>query len=1380
MVLAISGESSTNVIAYSYNGTSWSEVLGGGDWTRVLFGYGGIDGKVNAITASGSDIYVGGSFISIDGVMVNRIAKWNGSSWSAIQGGVNGSVNSLTTDSNGNLYAGGSLTTAGGTPVNYIAKWNGSSWSALGGGVNSNLYALATDNSGNIYAGGDFTTAGGTAANYIAKWNGSSWSSLGGGVGSSSVKAITSDSSGNIYAGGDFATASGTTVNRVAKWNGSAWSALSGGVDSSGGVSTVTALTTDSNGSLYAGGYFITADTSVVWRVAKWNGSSWSSLNSGVDSYIFALTADSSGNLFAGGAFYRADGSIANYIAKWNGSSWSALAGGVDGSVFAVAMDSNGKLYAGGSFGAASGTSSARIAQWNGTSWNGLTSQPGGLNGSILATVKDSSGNLFVGGSFTTAGGTTVNRVAKWNGSSWSALGGGFNNTVSTVTMDSSGNLYAGGYFTTASGVTVNRIAKWNGTSWSALGGGLNDRATTVTTDSSGNLYAGGYFTTASGLLVNRVAKWNGTSWTALGGGVSAYVSALSTDSGGNIYAGGNFSSASGQTVNRVAKWNGTSWSRLGGGVNNTAFALNSDSSGNLYLGGAFLNAGGTSVNYIAKWDGSSWSALSGGTNNSVYTLATDSDGSVYAGGLFTEASGTTANYVAKWNGTSWSSIGPGALNNIDSLVVSGSDIYAGGDAGLTKFTTTAAAAAQLSDSTASLVAGYNGTSHLFYIDSNNDVITKSLSGSPLSWSAATTVHTGNVSSVTGGFYPASNNLVAWFIDNSIVQYREASSPYTSWGSVSTVTCLNSPKNISSYQTTDSGSQILAAWNDSSGSGGEVLGSLSGPTPTYTPTNTPTNTPTDTPTNTPTDTPTNTPTFTPTNTPTSTPTDTPTVTPTSTPSTTPTITPTTTPTATPTRAGPQGVVVSADPTTPLTDLDTNAGTMAVKFDISWRYSWRRSAAEGDWDAMWVFAKFRKNGGTWQHMTFTNTGHTAPSGSTISVGLRDPGSTYNLSTNRGVGAFIYKSSDGFGTNTFNGVKLLWPYTQDGVQQGDSIDLQIHAIHMVYVPSGGFSVGDTNSSTSSFKQQSSNNPVEISSENEVTVYEGATGYTVPAAFPKGYNDFYVMRYELTQEQWRDFFNSLPTTGSVRTNRDITSSTGKNSDSLVSRNNLSWDSGNTANQMTLPDQDSPNGATYCTDPVNYLSWEDLTAYLDWAGLRPMSELEFEKAARGAAAPVNGEYAWGTANGTNASGVSNPGRGSEVPSNEGANVNWSGGVSGPLRIGSFATRNYGIASRVNAGGSYHGVLELSGNLWERVVTVANSDGRAFTGVHGDGALDSNGRANESNWPSSSTASGAGFRGGSWNAASTAARVSDRSSAASTDTTRASDYGGRGVRTAP
>ena len=84
-----------------------------------------------------------------------------------------------------NLYAGGWFTKAGGVPANRIAKWDGSAWSALGSGMATatTLGSLALAVSGtDLYAGGYFTTAGGVPANGIAKWDGSAWSALGSGM----------------------------------------------------------------------------------------------------------------------------------------------------------------------------------------------------------------------------------------------------------------------------------------------------------------------------------------------------------------------------------------------------------------------------------------------------------------------------------------------------------------------------------------------------------------------------------------------------------------------------------------------------------------------------------------------------------------------------------------------------------------------------------------------------------------------------------------------------------------------------------------------------------------------------------------------------------------------------------------------------------------------------------------------------------------------------------------------------------------------------------------------------------------------------------------------------------------------------------------------
>src|SRR5262249_34596914 len=151
------------------------------------------------------------------------------------------------------LVVSGSEVYAGGRGT--VAKWDGSSWSALGSGmgpIDSDLeppwvYALAVPDNGG-YAGGEFTTAGGSAANYIAKWNGGSWAALGSGLNGSVLTVAVSGS--NVYVGGTLATSGGSPVTNIAKWNGSSW--LSPGSGVNGDVFALAVSGSD----VYVGGYF--------------------------------------------------------------------------------------------------------------------------------------------------------------------------------------------------------------------------------------------------------------------------------------------------------------------------------------------------------------------------------------------------------------------------------------------------------------------------------------------------------------------------------------------------------------------------------------------------------------------------------------------------------------------------------------------------------------------------------------------------------------------------------------------------------------------------------------------------------------------------------------------------------------------------------------------------------------------------------------------------------------------------------------------------------------------------------------------------------------------------------------------------------------------
>jgi hypothetical protein len=186
---------------------------------------------------TGPALYVGGRFTSIDGVAASRIAKWNGTSWSALGTGVTGSgstpsVNTMVTFDDGTgpaLYVGGqTFTTAGGISANRVAKWDGKNWSAVGDGfANGLVWKLAVYNDGTgdaLYAFGTFTASGATPINRMAKWNGTSWEQWGGGANGTVFNALRIAGDPGVgdalVVSGQFTTIGTDTRNRIAAFDG--------------------------------------------------------------------------------------------------------------------------------------------------------------------------------------------------------------------------------------------------------------------------------------------------------------------------------------------------------------------------------------------------------------------------------------------------------------------------------------------------------------------------------------------------------------------------------------------------------------------------------------------------------------------------------------------------------------------------------------------------------------------------------------------------------------------------------------------------------------------------------------------------------------------------------------------------------------------------------------------------------------------------------------------------------------------------------------------------------------------------------------------------------------------------------------------------------
>jgi formylglycine-generating enzyme required for sulfatase activity len=430
----------------------------------------------------------------------------------------------------------------------------------------------------------------------------------------------------------------------------------------------------------------------------------------------------------------------------------------------------------------------------------------------------------------------------------------------------------------------------------------------------------------------------------------------------------------------------------------------------------------------------------------------------------------------------------------------------------------------------------------------------------------------------------------------------------------------------------------------------------------------------------------------------------------------------------------------------------------IEFDLTWENSWRTLAAPGNWDAAWVFIKYRTTGSSaWNHVRLAPSGHnTSPTTPTTSynvqVGLVDESVAHNATTNPAVGAFIYRSGNGTGTFSANDIRLKWFYRDNGVGDNDIIDIEVYAIEMVYVPDGSFWLGNnglnTNTPFGLYAYGTPSTSFQVTSESafsgqgpsalvpgNLTFSEwggNGTVYTIPAAFPKGFNGYYCMKYEGSQQNWVDFLNT--STSSQQANL---------SQSGGPRNGISVASG--VFSTTLP-----------FVAKHYNNWPDLAAYLDWAGLRLMTEFEYEKACRGPAAPVTDEFAWGNTNLFNFSGtLTNAGTANEISATAANNcVLAHNNTSNPLaqmRSGAFARA---ATTRTDAGASYYGIMDLTGNGIETVAWLTNGNGVSisnYTGLHGNGSITPTGYADVTNWPGltagniTATGSLVGVRGGSW-----------------------------------
>ena len=448
------------------------------------------------------------------------------------------------------------------------------------------------------------------------------------------------------------------------------------------------------------------------------------------------------------------------------------------------------------------------------------------------------------------------------------------------------------------------------------------------------------------------------------------------------------------------------------------------------------------------------------------------------------------------------------------------------------------------------------------------------------------------------------------------------------------------------------------------------------------------------------------------------------------------------------------------------DEDILAGTLKINFKLSQDNSFIDGLTYDNMsysDYIWVFIKYTTlpldTSVGYKHATLIPfSGINGISGSSVGK--------YYSTTGEGVagdgkGAFIKASRAGSTGSMFS---VLWKFTDDQVPADAQVKIKVCAIEMVKVPTGAFyyNVGANSSNVGTYNNFTGTGAIPTLVSSAVDVPSGAV-----QGWPNGFNSFYIMKYEITQEQYINFLNTLSDSNQNYwfywfPYFNYSYNPYPYFHCSIQRNDTADADGGhwVIKPWKTGDPDTANRA------CPFLAWSYGSAYASWAGLRPVTEMEFEKAARGTKGGLNKQaiYPWGNIDPLTGNSAYNPVLGTTIYQYY---ANFSIG-SGVANVGQYLSADI-LRTPEQTGASPYGVADLAGNLYEQVINCSSTQ----TPLNGDGNLHSS-YLTDLAWPMSA---GFGVRGGVFNAAGDGLRISNRNSI-SQSSYQSSTFGFRCART--
>ncbi len=322
----------------------------------------------------------------------------SGQNWRAAGLGANFNIETFLTDSDNNLYVGGSFTSIDGLARTAIAIWDSVQWTNFGNNaVFQGTISCMTFFNGELIVGGTFDSINNLPFNNVAKWNGNNWQPLGSGFNHSVYTLQVYHHL--LYAGGSFYASGLDTIGHLAKWSGTNWQSAVSSIDGYVFSSTIY------KDKLILGGQFSQINGASFYNVAAFDDTSWSDLNIVFNNQVYKVKSIED-TLFVTGNFTQLPSYPFNYICKYDGNSWSQVSYPIGTTQNVTDVEKyNSNFYICGNF---DNPDDLGLI-------NGLNCDSVGSSNGFFVCMTTYKNELCVGGNFTSIGSLPVNCMAIYN-----------------------------------------------------------------------------------------------------------------------------------------------------------------------------------------------------------------------------------------------------------------------------------------------------------------------------------------------------------------------------------------------------------------------------------------------------------------------------------------------------------------------------------------------------------------------------------------------------------------------------------------------------------------------------------------------------------------------------------------------------------------------------------------------------------------------------------------------------------------------------------------------------------------------------------------------------------------------------------------------------